>query len=179
MMDKLRVSSCFIVTLLLSLALALPLPLMTAEEGRIYALFTQHYKSLYEVPEHMPMPYDQYSHLSGAHPHLEDQALQHAQQPRNGPFFSERRHEALYISTQVQSTSHLGGIWNLKMQEGGRLNNVDAHLFWRIDQAGARLLRLDVFPIGVQPQEEMPMQTAINLASRLGRRRLGGCSSCF
>lgn len=173
-MDKLRPSLCLFFLLFLPSALA-PLPLLLPEEIRIYSVSRQLYTSLYGAPQLVRRPTEQYLHLRGAHPHLETQALEHAQMPGNGPFFPEQTPGALYVSTQVQSDSLLGQTWNLKMQEGGPMTRMDAHLFWRIDKRGRpKLLRVDAYPTGAQPQEAMSMQDAINLA-RSGNRDCFGC----
>lgn len=103
-----RLFVCSTILLFLSLAQALPLPLMTADDSRIYALAKDNYESPYQVRVQGIKGRDHYLHLSGAHPHLEAGALQHAHLAGNGPFFSELTPEAMYVSTQVKSDSDLG-----------------------------------------------------------------------
>ncbi|SOV05969.1 uncharacterized protein UDID_19239 [Ustilago sp. UG-2017a] len=99
MISTSRLFVCSTILLFLSLAQALPLPLMTADDSRIYALSKDNYESLYQVVQGIKGR-DHYLHLSGAHPHLEAGALQHAHLAGNGPFFSELTPEAMYVSTQ-------------------------------------------------------------------------------
>ncbi len=126
------------------------------------------YYLLYQPPYQGGSNMKQYSHLTVSHPTLEDEALAYAHTDGHGPFHTSQGRKALYVSTQVPGDSRLGQKWNLRQQGAGRY---DAHLFWRVDGKGAKLLRLDLRNEGVHPQQTMTMQTALE-------RSQPRCSGC-
>ena len=49
---------------------------------------------------------------------------------------------------------------------GAQVVTYDAHLSWRVDKEGVKLLRLEIWPGGSDPAVRMTMQEAINLLRR-------------
>ncbi|SPO27449.1 uncharacterized protein UTRI_10566 [Ustilago trichophora] len=107
MMTHAECSFTFVVILFLSFVLAVKQPELDSE-GTAFLMESQ--GVYYDHPGALPPPpADYYSHLGTTHP-VEQQALQHAHIPGNGPFFLERSQagDAVYASTQIRGNSELG-----------------------------------------------------------------------
>jgi len=117
----------------------------------------------------------QYSHILGGHRSGEADALAYASTQGNGPFHVSLGKRALYASTLIQGNSPLGVKWNLRMTNGYQR---DATAFWRINDEGAKLVRLDVWPVGAVQQQRMSMQDALERGSRIQTGEGGGCFGC-
>lgn len=164
MMSHAKCSSIFLVILFLSFVLAVQQPEL---DGEATGFLLDSHAVYFEYPGLAQPPIDYYSHLGAAQP-IQQQALQHAHIPGNGPFFLERSQtaKAAYASTQIRANSELGRRWNLMQDIDGQPSNFDAQAFWRIDRNGPKLLRLQLWPTSLTRVPITTMAQAINSVPR-------------
>ncbi|SPO27105.1 related to conserved hypothetical Ustilaginaceae-specific protein [Ustilago trichophora] len=166
MTSRAKCSSIFLVVLFLSFVLAVQRPKLDSE-GIAFLIESQ--AEYYGQPNALPPPpIDYSSHLGVTHP-IQQQALQHAHIPGNGPFFVQHSEvsKAVYASTQVKGDSELGRRWNLRQNINGQPSNYDAQAFWRIGRAGPKLLRLQLWPATLTTKAPlMTMKEAIDSVPR-------------
>lgn len=155
---KLDVCIVFFLLALLSCALANGEPELTRREKEIYSGFMQDYRLLYNPWRGNVNGVRYYDHLVRAHPTLERDALGFAHRAGKGPYQAEMHGGKLYVATIVRGNEGPGMRWGLR-QTGG--SHYDAHLFWRIDASGAKLLRFNIWPAGAQANQVMTMQDAL------------------
>ncbi|CDR98811.1 hypothetical protein [Sporisorium scitamineum] len=111
-----------------------------------------------------------YSHLMSAHPQLEQDALVHANNAGNGPFYvqSYDKGRKLFLATKVSGASNLGQRWGLRYNHDGVVSLHDARLSWRVDANGPpKLLSLELWPPGSNVQEIMTLEQAMSRLSRV------------
>lgn len=157
-----------IILLLINCSVAVRKPWISQKEQELRLSSHAVYFNAYGANHHAPVYTKYYSHLAGGHENLEQQALEHAHIPGNGPFFVHGRHgnTKLFLATQVKANTRLGYSWNLRHNNDGQVVTYDAHLSWRVDKEGVKLLRLEIWPGGSDPAVRMTMQEAINLLRR-------------
>lgn len=148
-------------TLCVSLAFAVEDPPLTTGEKQIYHGWNQDFRLLYDpwFVNAAPIPYRQ--HLAVAHPRLEQQALEWAHTPGNGPHQFTQHRGAIYASTLIRGNEGPARNWNLR--QNGQPPH-DVNVFWKIDRRGAKMLRFDLWPAGAQAQQMLTMQDAIRHA---------------
>ncbi|CBQ72662.1 conserved hypothetical Ustilaginaceae-specific protein [Sporisorium reilianum SRZ2] len=139
-------------------------PPMSQAEQEFHRQSLVAYFGAYPDDQHGNTFIDYYSHLLGGHRTLEQDALAHAHLDGNGPFYFNSQQEGtrLFLATRVSGTSRLGKRWNLRQWIHDRPSNYDAHLSWRVDHQGPKLLRLDIWPEGSNPAVRMTMQEAMD-----------------
>lgn len=134
-------------------------PPMSPRAVEVYHSWNQDHLLLYNPWRNGVNRIPYYNHLIVAHPRLEQQALQYALLPGNGPYAVEHARGVTFAKTLIPSNSRPGIAWNLR--QNGRPPH-DATVFWRVDASGARLMRFDLWPAGAETQQRITMQEVID-----------------
>lgn len=147
---------CFL--LLSALVSAVTQPNLGSEALNHYESSHAYISSRY--PQGIPPPHpswrvEYYSHLLAGHSTAERDAWRLSQTQGYGPVhvsYGHRAHTA-YVTTKIPRGSDLGGRWGLNhavVDGEGRRSYKDLYAFWKMDQSGVKLMRLDAWKEGGQ-----------------------------